>query len=108
MFKEEKNGVAIYGNLINGSFVNKGDENGIKILSPIDESLVGVVHPMSKEEVDDVIKVAKEAQIKWREVPTNQKSRLLHNVADLLEERIEEMAKVMTIEIGKDKKSAMS
>ena len=108
MFKEEKNGVTIYGNLINGSFVNKGDENGIKILSPIDESLVGVVHSMSKEEVDDVIKVAKEAQIKWREVPTNQKSRLLHNVADLLEERIEEMAKVMTIEIGKDKKSAMS
>ena len=108
MFKEEKNGIAVYGNLINGTFVNKGDENGIKIVSPIDQSVVGVVHPMSKEEVDDVISIAKEAQKSWREIPTNQKSKLLHNVADLLEERIEEMAEVMIVEIGKDKKSAMS
>ncbi|MBS6007399.1 MAG: NADP-dependent glyceraldehyde-3-phosphate dehydrogenase [Clostridium baratii] len=108
MFKEEKNGIAVYGNLINGTFVNKGDENGIKIVSPIDQSVVGVVHPMSKEEVDDVISIAKEAQKSWREIPTNQKSKLLHNVADLLEERIEEMAEAMIVEIGKDKKSAMS
>lgn len=108
MFKEEKNGVNVYGNLINGTFVNKGDENGIKILSPIDQSVVGVVHSMSKEEVDDVISIAKEAQKSWREIPTNQKAKLLHNVADLLEERIEEMAEVMIVEIGKDKKSAMS
>ena len=108
MFKEEKNGVSIYGNLLNGNWVVKDSTKLIEIKSPANEQIVGFVEAMSKEAVDEAISVAKDAQKKWREVPTNQKSRLLHNVADLLEERIEEMADVMVLEISKDRKSCMS
>ncbi|MGG7079339.1 NADP-dependent glyceraldehyde-3-phosphate dehydrogenase [Clostridium sardiniense] len=108
MFKEEKNGVSIYGNLLNGNWIVKDSTKLIEIKSPANEQVVGFVEAMSKEAVDEAISAAKEAQKKWREVPTNQKSRLLHNVADLLEERIEEMADVMVLEISKDRKSCMS
>ncbi|MBM7835444.1 NADP-dependent glyceraldehyde-3-phosphate dehydrogenase [Clostridium sardiniense] len=108
MFKEEKNGVSIYGNLLNGNWIVKDSTKLIEIKSPANEQIVGFVEAMSKEAVDEAISVAKDAQKKWREVPTNQKSRLLHNVADLLEERIEEMADIMALEISKDRKSCMS
>ena len=108
MFKEEKNGVSIYGNLLNGNWVVKDSAKLIEIKSPANEQIVGFVEAMSKEAVDEAINVAKEAQKKWRDVPTNQKARLLHNVADLLEERIEEMADIMVLEISKDRKSCMS
>ncbi|MGG7096728.1 NADP-dependent glyceraldehyde-3-phosphate dehydrogenase [Clostridium sardiniense] len=108
MFKEEKNGVSIYGNLLNGNWVVKDSTKLIEIKSPANEQIVGFVEAMSKEAVDEAISVAKDAQKKWKEVPTNQKSRLLHNVADLLEERIEEMADIMVLEISKDRKSCMS
>ncbi|MGL4874539.1 MAG: NADP-dependent glyceraldehyde-3-phosphate dehydrogenase [Clostridium sp.] len=97
----------VYGNLLNGEWIiNK--ENLIDIKSPVNNELVGSVHGMSTDEVDEAIRVAKEAQKKWAQVPTNEKAKILHNVASLLEERIEEMAKVMVLEIAKDNKSAMS
>lgn len=108
MFKEEKNGVSIYGNLLNGNWIVKDSTKLIEIKSPANEQVVGFVEAMSKEAVDEAISVAKEAQKKWKEVPTNQKSKLLYNVADLLEERIEEMADIMLLEISKDRKSCMS
>lgn len=108
MFREEKSGAFIYGNLLNGNWLIKDSTKLIEIKSPINGQIVGFVEAMSKEAVDEAINVSREAQKKWREVPTNQKSRLLHNVADLLEERIEEMADIMVLEIAKDRKSCMS
>ncbi|WP_297630703.1 NADP-dependent glyceraldehyde-3-phosphate dehydrogenase [uncultured Clostridium sp.] len=104
MFCTDKN---VYGNLLDGEWINN-EKNLIEIKSPINKETVGFVHAMGTEEVDEAIEVAKEAQKKWAEVPTNEKAKLLHNVADILEERIEEIAKVMVLEIAKDKKSAMS
>lgn len=97
----------VYGNLLDGQWKNS-KENLIQINSPINGELVGSIHAMSTEEVDEAIRVAKKAQKEWALVPTNEKSKILHNVADLLEERIEEIAKIMVLEIAKDNKSAMS
>ena len=108
MFREDKDGDFIYGNLSNGKWIIKDKTKLIEIKSPIDKRTLGFVEAMDKENVDEAIKIAKIAQRKWREVPTNQKARLLHNVADLLEERIEEIADVMVLEIAKDRKSCMS
>ncbi|MDQ0149876.1 NADP-dependent glyceraldehyde-3-phosphate dehydrogenase [Eubacterium multiforme] len=108
MFFQEVEGKKIYSNLLDGKWIVKNSDKLIEIKSPANGETVGFVEAMSKEAVDEAIRVAREEQKKWREVPTNQKSRLLHNVADLLEERIEEMAEIMMVEIAKDKKSAMS
>ncbi|MDO5039875.1 NADP-dependent glyceraldehyde-3-phosphate dehydrogenase [Clostridium sp.] len=108
MFFQNIDGKKIYSNLLKGKWEIKNNDNIIEIKSPINGETVGFVEAMSKEAVDEAINVAKETQLSWRDVPTNEKSKLLHNVADLLEERIEEMADVMVIEIGKDRRSCMS
>ena len=107
MFFQNIDGKKIYSNLLKGKWEIKNNDNIIEIKSPINGETVGFVEAMSKEAVDEAIMVAKETQLSWRDVPTNEKSKLLHNVADLLEERIEEMADVMVIEIGKDRRSCM-
>lgn len=108
MFIKEDGKKVYFGNLVKGRWENNLDDKKIEVKSPIDDRSIGFISAMTKDEVDRVIDIAKEAQIKWREVPTNQKSRILHNVADLLEERVEEIAEVLMVEIAKDKKSAMS
>ncbi len=94
----------LYKNFIGGQWVNSKTNNFIEITSPIDGSLVGKVPSMSKEEVDLAIKNAKEAQSHWNEIPINEKATILLKAANILDEKAEEIADIMTKEIAKDKK----
>lgn len=108
MFKqlacENKN----YKNLIDGEWQSTKTNNLIEIKSPIDGSLVGRIQSMSKEEVDFAINSAKEAQKKWRTVPVNERAEILYKAADILEREVEEIGRIMVLEVAKDKKSAES
>lgn len=108
MFKqlacENKN----YRNLIDGEWQSTKTNNLIEIKSPIDGSLVGRIQSMSKEEVDFAINGAKEAQKKWRIVPVNERAEILYKAADILEREVEEIGRIMVLEVAKDKKSAES
>lgn len=94
----------LYKNFIGGQWVNSKTNNFIEISSPIDGSLVGKVPSMSKEEVDLAIKNAKKAQSHWNEIPINEKATILLKAANILDEKAEEIADIMTKEIAKDKK----
>jgi glyceraldehyde-3-phosphate dehydrogenase (NADP+) len=108
MFKqlacENKN----YRNLIDGKWQSTKTNNLIEIKSPIDDSLVGRIQSMSKEEVDFAINSAKEAQKNWRIVPVNERAEILYKAADILEREVEEISRIMILEVAKDKKSAES
>ena len=108
MFKELVNDKYIYKNLINGKWCESISGNYIEIKSPIDGALVGKVPSMIKEEIDNTIISAKKAQALWREVAINKKADILYKAADLLEENIESLSKILIEEIAKDKKSAES
>ena len=95
-------------NLINGKWCDSKSGNFIEIKSPIDGEIVGKVPAMTKEEVDEVITVAQEAEVKWREIPVYEKAKILYKAADILEERMEELCDILVREIAKDKKSAES
>ena len=82
MFFQEIDGKKIYSNLLDGKWIVKDKDRLIEIKSPANGETVGFVEAMSKESVDEAISIAREEQKKWREVPTNEKSKLLHNVAD--------------------------
>ncbi|SHE45686.1 NADP-dependent glyceraldehyde-3-phosphate dehydrogenase [Clostridium fallax] len=97
-----------YKNLINGKWVGCTSGKTIEIKSPVDGSLVGSIPSMTKEEVDETIRIAKEAQTKWRDVPINERAKILHKAAVLLEEKAEEIADILVREIAKDKKSAVA
>lgn len=95
-------------NLVNGNWVSSESNNFIDIESPIDNSLVGRVPAMTKDEVDFIIKSAKEAQKEWENVTLNERAEILYKAADLLVEYSEEIAEIMIREIAKDRKSSIS
>jgi glyceraldehyde-3-phosphate dehydrogenase (NADP+) len=95
-------------NLINGEWVNSKNGKSIEIYSPIDNSIVGKIPAMTKEDVDIVFPTSQEAQNKWKNVPVNERAEILYKAADLLLEQSEELIEIMIREIGKDKKSSKS
>lgn len=98
----------IYGNLINGQWVESASGNVIAITSPVDGSLVGKIQAISKEEVNEVIRHSKESLSLWGGIPIYEKARILYKAAELLEERAEEISDILMMEIAKDKKSSVS
>lgn len=80
----------------------------IKIFSPLDNSLLGSVKSMSKEEVDKEVGKAKEAFYSWKEMPLSQRADIMYKAADLLVENTKKLADLLMMEVGKDQKSAAS
>ena len=94
-------------NLLNGKWILDKD-NLITINSPLDNSFIGKVKAMSKEDVDKAIEGAKVAQKEWNNVPLNERCEILYKAADILLQNQEELTDLMVMEIGKDRASAKS
>ena len=108
MFNCINGGNNIFKNLINGEWISSRNGSYIEISSPIDNSIVGKVPAMTKEEVDFVLKTSKEAQIEWKKIPINERAEILYKAADILLDHSDELAEIMIREIAKDKKSSKS
>ena len=108
MFDTIRNNDKLYKNLINGEWQESSSGKFIEIKSPVDHSLLGKVPTMTTEEVDEVIACAKAAQKEWKNKTTSERAEVLYKAAKLLEENIEELSKVMMMEIAKDLKSCRS
>ena len=98
----------IFRNLIDGEWVSSKNGEFIEISSPIDGSLIGKVPAMTKEEVDFVFESSKAAQLKWKNVPVNERAEILYKAANILLENSDELTEIMIWEIGKDRKSSKS
>ncbi|SHJ50461.1 glyceraldehyde-3-phosphate dehydrogenase (NADP+) [Anaerocolumna jejuensis DSM 15929] len=86
----------------------KNTENTIKIISPLNGSLLGTVKAMSQEEVDTQVVKAKTAFQEWKEVPLSQRAEIMYKAADLLIANTKRLAELLLMEVGKDQKSAES
>ncbi len=98
----------VYGNLINGEWVVSQGSQPIEVRSPVDGSLVGRLSSMSQQELDHATAAAKGARRAWAACPVYQKAQYMYRAADLLEQRAEEIAECLVMEIAKDRKSAVS
>ncbi len=102
------NSKLVYRNLTDGEWVESQSGNTIAIISPVDGSVVGSIQAITKEEVDYIIGVSKKNLKQWAETPIYERANIIYKAASLLEERAEEIAGILVMEIAKDKKSAMS
>lgn len=98
----------VYKSLFNGEWIKCKSEDTIDIHSPVDGSLVGKVQAFSKEEVDIIVENSKDAQKQWGDTPINERAKILHKVAQLLDENVDELSKILQLEIAKDKSSSVS
>uniref|UniRef100_A0A7C3NEB9 aldehyde dehydrogenase (NAD(+)) n=1 Tax=candidate division WOR-3 bacterium TaxID=2052148 RepID=A0A7C3NEB9_UNCW3 len=94
-------------NYINGEWVDSVTKETFESRMPADWSkIVGVFPKSNKEDVDLAVKAAKEAFKSWRKVPAAKRGELLGKVGDIMVRRKEEIAKLMTEEMGKIMKEA--
>ena len=82
--------------LIGGELV-AGDGDGIEVENPFTEQTIATVSAPSDEQLDAAIAAAREASREWARTPAVDRGELLHEVADRLESRADELAETMTL-----------
>lgn len=97
-----------YKNLINGQWKDSDTGNFVEIKSVLDNSIVGFVPAISQNEVDYILKCAKNAQKKWKNTSIDERANLLYKVSEILLNNFDTFVETMIHEVGKDRKSAKS
>ena len=91
-----------YRNYINGEWVASASGNLAPSTNPADKSeVVGYVQLSGAEDVDRAVAAAKQAQQAWRKLSGAARGDYLFKIANVLEQRLEEIAETMTREMGK-------
>ena len=106
MINKIKNVKNEFKKLLNGQWIESESKNYIEIMSPINNSFLGKVPAMSKEEVDLAIENSKEAQKIWKLTSINKRVEILYKAASILEEQADNLSEWLIMEVAKDKKSA--
>jgi 1-pyrroline-5-carboxylate dehydrogenase len=86
----------------------RGDGPTFTLTSPNDSRLVlGSFHQASERDVDDAVAAARAAFPAWSRTPWQDRVALLRHAADLISERSNELAALMTMEVGKNRLEAL-
>jgi acyl-CoA reductase-like NAD-dependent aldehyde dehydrogenase len=91
-----------YQNFINGKWVDAISGEVFEDRNPANwDEVIGTFPKSSKADVDEAVKAARAAFEKWRLVPVPKRGDILRKVGDILVDRKEELARLMTREMGK-------
>src|SRR5512137_731844 len=86
---------------VNGAEVGAG--HYARRLSPIDSELhLGDFAVAERGDVESAMQAAQEAFHGWRGTPVVERVRLMRRVADVMEERVYEIAAALALEVGKN------
>lgn len=87
--------------LIAGEWVNGEGGDSIDVVNPASGEVIGTVAKASTSDLDRALSTADSAFRAWRKVPAVERSRLLRRAAEIVRERAEDIARVVTTEQGK-------
>jgi aldehyde dehydrogenase (NAD+) len=93
-------------NLVGGEWLESSSGETFHSTSPADGEHLGTFPRSTVEDVDRAVEAAKAAYEEWRLVPAPKRGEILFRFARLLSERKEELAELMTHEMGKVKAEA--
>lgn len=89
-------------NYINGQWVESDTGKTAESRNPADrDDIVGRYQLSSKEDLDRAVEAASEAQKAWKKLAGSERGDLLYKAAAIMEERIDDIARTMTREMGK-------
>jgi aldehyde dehydrogenase (NAD+) len=96
-----------YKNLIGGEWVGARSGQTYENLNPANtRDVIGVFQRSDKRDVEDAVSAAREAFARWRLVPAPKRAEIIFRAGEILQERKEEYARLMTREMGKVLKEA--
>ncbi|TQR20556.1 CoA-acylating methylmalonate-semialdehyde dehydrogenase [Psychrobacillus vulpis] len=94
-------------NFINGQWVKSTTEEYMEVPNPATGELVAEVPISTYEDLEKAVDAAKKAFKSWKNVAVPQRSRILFKFQQLLIEHSNELAKLITIENGKNYSEAL-
>ncbi|MBF0714074.1 CoA-acylating methylmalonate-semialdehyde dehydrogenase [Gemella sp. GH3] len=99
--------VKVLRNYINGEWVESTSGEFLDVTNPATEEVIAKVPLSSKEELDYAAQVAQETFKTWSKVSILRRTKMLFKLQNILEENKEELARLITLEHGKNLKEAI-
>jgi succinate-semialdehyde dehydrogenase/glutarate-semialdehyde dehydrogenase len=90
-----------YGLYIDGKWTPARDGAVVEVVDPATEETIGHIPKAGAADLDDALAAAKRGFETWRRVAPWERSQVLRRAASLLRERLEAVARLMSIETGK-------
>ena len=88
------------GNFINGKWSNSTQDK-VEVFNPFNEELLGLIPSSTEKELDEALLSAKKAMDTWKKTSPWERSKIIKKTADLIRERVDQIANTMTLETGK-------
>ena len=88
-------------NLIGKEWVDSSNGLVIEVTNPATRELIDTVPNASEQDIDNAVKIAKEAYKDWEKTPLYERGEILKKFADLVENKKNELAKLLSDETGK-------
>jgi len=86
---------------LNGEWADSSTGETFEDINPATLETIGVLQKASLEDVLNAVDSAKDAFESWSRTPAPQRGKILFRAARMLEERKEELARLMAVENGK-------
>lgn len=90
-----------YDLFIDGEFVKSTGNDTIDVFNPATGEKLSTITDATKEDLDKAVKAARVAFNKFRHSTASQRSKLLNQIADIIDENKEHLAKVESMDNGK-------
>src|SRR4051794_15555717 len=87
--------------LIDGGWTKSASGKTIPVVNPATGETIGNVAHAGRADLDRALKAAEKGFQVWRKMSAFDRSKIMRKAADLLRERVEAIARVMTMEQGK-------
>ena len=88
-------------NFIDGRFVPAASRGWLDNVDPATGRVCGRLPDSDERDVEEAVRAAGRAFTGWSATPTEERSRILLRIADLLDEHLEELARAESIDTGK-------
>jgi succinate-semialdehyde dehydrogenase/glutarate-semialdehyde dehydrogenase len=86
---------------IDGCWRSSGSRATIPVINPATEEVVGTVAHASRDDLDQALAAANKGFHLWRKTSPFERAKLMRKAADIIRQRADEIARLMTIEQGK-------
>ena len=97
-----------FGQFYNGSWHQSSDKSTYEVINPANEEVIGEASNAKPDDVNKALKSADNGFKKWKNFPAWERSKIIRKAADLIRKNREEIAKWITLEVGKPLKESFT
>jgi len=93
--------------LIGGEWIGHGGDGEMPVVNPANEQVLGQCPKASVEQLDAALAAAESAFVTWSATPAIERYRIIRRASELLRERSDDIARIVTREMGKPHAQAL-